>query len=164
MAPPSTGTVPSLGHRRGLVPDSDLSLPPRPRIPLYHASFLNASCVLVSLPVAPALVQVSPACTGPSAGFSSLISDPGLAPSQCPEPAMAPQCPQEKAQLVTVALRGLASARLNTHSFWELCSSYSASLVLSPPSTSLLPPAVFHCLFNKLPLLLQEALLDSQTS
>lgn len=79
---------------------------------------------------------------------------------------MAPQYPQEKAQLLTVALHGLAPACLTSLTerpflLGTLCSSYSASLALSLPSTPLLPSALFHCLFKLL--LFQEALLDSQT-
>lgn len=108
--------------------------------------------------MAPALVPVSPACTGPSSGFPSPTPPWSLTLVWLPLSAQnllwllrRKLYPQEKAQLVTVAPHGLAPACLNPCSFWELCSSYSASLALSPPSTSLLPSALFHCLFNNSP-------------
>lgn len=81
--------------------------PPLPlHTTLYHACFLNALCVFVSLPVAPALVWVSPTCTGPLIWLplpnSSLVSDQVWLPLSAQNLLWLLRrklCPQEKAQL-----------------------------------------------------------------
>lgn len=135
-----------------------MSLKPNPPLPTaYHAlSRLPLKC-----PVCLCLPPHGP-CPGP--GLPPTLS--GF-PSPTPPWSLALVWPPRGAQnllWLPSALRGKPSSSpwpciglapacltsLTEHPFLlgTLCSSYSASLALSLPSTPLLPSALFHCLFN----------------